>query len=672
MGFIGLLAILTFIQGMGCSSSSNSDAISGELENRLTDALGFEGGTVVDGSPPKGETGTEVPGIVRVEAPDEFRLGAPFRILLASDFADPEKVDKAIIHVKKATRHIVVPKRLTPSGDLAMMDLLGRLENLAALKGLDFELEFALQTADGRTGAYRSASSLIPDEEPDCTDGACCNGGSVAAEGAVCRLAAGPCDAEERCDGASTACPEDGFLPADRVCRTSAGVCDPEETCPGDAALCPDDAKRTDICREAAGACDLPEVCDGRSDACPSDEYKSPGDSCDDGLYCTGGDVCDGTGPGDELCSGTLNECNGFGVCEESLQGACVCEAAYDGADCGQCSELALGDYPDCELPLGSQNWATPPTEQAACYSWSDPFEETACPGTAGTGECANTSGCGQDAQYTKPAREFRCLDSDGAELAECPQAAAEGVTVEDLLTGLIWQQTAAPDRSWADAYDACKRVLNENNYGGHADWRLPGMHELSSLSRNLGDGLATLDNTAFPDTSAGAFWSASFVKGRTEDAWVLDFSFGGSDQLARTESAHVRCVRNAPDEATDRFSLEEPVAGEPVVTDRVTGRVWQVAVGTDMDWVSALSHCEASGYAGEEDWRLPDKHELRALIDFHRAEPASDFPELSPATYWTSTTYVYGPGWAWSVDFGAGRVAYIDKSEIAAALCVR
>jgi hypothetical protein len=63
----------------------------------------------------------------------------------------------------------------------------------------------------------------------------------------VCRPSAGSCDVPESCNGLTTACPVDGFLPATTTCRASAGVCDPAEQCLGSSAACPTDLDRKSV-----------------------------------------------------------------------------------------------------------------------------------------------------------------------------------------------------------------------------------------------------------------------------------------------------------------------------------------------------------------------------------------------------------------------------------------
>ncbi|MFO0761023.1 MAG: hypothetical protein U0359_31385 [Byssovorax sp.] len=96
--------------------------------------------------------------------------------------------------------------------------------------------------------------------------------------GTVCRAAAGPCDSQETCNGASNACPADTFFAAGTLCRGSAGVCDVQETCTGASVNCPADSKVAagTVCRASTGVCDPAEVCDGAGNNCPGDSFTNP------------------------------------------------------------------------------------------------------------------------------------------------------------------------------------------------------------------------------------------------------------------------------------------------------------------------------------------------------------------------------------------------------------
>ncbi len=135
--------------------------------------------------------------------------------------------------------------------------------------------------------------------------GTCAIADRPAPAGTVCRVASGPCDVVEFCDGVSTACPLDRFLGATEVCRAKAGNCDLEEKCTGASAACPADKvlAKGAVCRAAASVCDVPEYCDGASAACPVDAFAPATTTpC---RASTDGNICDPP----ESCTGTSNTC---------------------------------------------------------------------------------------------------------------------------------------------------------------------------------------------------------------------------------------------------------------------------------------------------------------------------------------------------------------------------
>jgi formylglycine-generating enzyme required for sulfatase activity len=140
--------------------------------------------------------------------------------------------------------------------------------------------------------------------------------------------------------------------------------------------------------------------------------------------------------------------------------------------------------------------------------------------------------------------------------------------------------------------------------------------------------------------------------------------------------------------EPSERFTRDLSSAGEPVVTDEVTGLIWQGCaaglagdgcdIGTPAphDWGSALAWCDDLSWAGHDDWRLPDDHELSSLIDFGKtAAPFLDegaFPATPTARFWTSSTRAGLSTYAWSADFGVVRVMPFDKADLHHVRCLR
>ena len=137
---------------------------------------------------------------------------------------------------------------------------------------------------------------------------------------------------------------------------------------------------------------------------------------------------------------------------------------------------------------------------------------------------------------------------------------------------------------------------------------------------------------------------------------------------------------------ATDDGALQVGVAwptirftdnGDGTITDELTGLVWMKNAdcwGT-MSWAAALSKISAlngpsgcTGYTGtHSDWRLPNRRELRSLVDYGRYSPAlpsgHPFTGVQTGFYWSSTTYANNTSYAWYVYLSDGYVSYGFKT---------
>ncbi len=114
-------------------------------------------------------------------------------------------------------------------------------------------------------------------------------------------------------------------------------------------------------------------------------------------------------------------------------------------------------------------------------------------------------------------------------------------------------------------------------------------------------------------------------------------------------------------------------VDGE-LVSDRLTGLQWPMQADLflyPLRWdeaLDAVAEANAAGLAGADDWRVPNRRELRSLIDHSRRKPA--LPKDHPFTgvhlgwYWTSTTAAIAPAYAWYVHLAGGRMFFGKKTE--------
>lgn len=82
--------------------------------------------------------------------------------------------------------------------------------------------------------------------------------------------------------------------------------------------------------------------------------------------------------------------------------------------------------------------------------------------------------------------------------------------------------------------------------------------------------------------------------------------------------------------------------------------------------WAEALQNADLENFAGYEDWRLPNKNELEAIVEERCASPAINdtiFPATASDYFWSSSPYSGLSTGAWSVDFGFGVVTATQKS---------
>ena len=151
------------------------------------------------------------------------------------------------------------------------------------------------------------------------------------------------------------------------------------------------------------------------------------------------------------------------------------------------------------------------------------------------------------DGRYTK-------LDASGAELSN---DAKEWAITFDSSTGLYWEVKSASDdihsKDGVYSYSKAKKnfiaKLNEENFGGFSDWRLPTLQELTKL-REKGDETPYINQEAYPNTVPSEYicWE---LCGNGEIT-PRKVKFG--KQKAKKRSSFVRAVRGASPAGSDRW----------------------------------------------------------------------------------------------------------------------
>jgi hypothetical protein len=207
-----------------------------------------------------------------------------------------------------------------------------------------------------------------------------------------------------------------------------------------------------------------------------------------------------------------------------------------------------------------------PDTGQTKCY---DNEKEIPCPQP---GEAFY----GQDAQYRGPSRSYTKLGQNGATLSASATQAGGWIMTRDNVTGLIWEikQDKDEDKNYSNPHDADNKytwydsnpatnggyagtsgngtdtqdfiaALNNANFGGFSDWRLPTVKELSTLvNAGIPCPGPTIDAAWFPLTVSSSYWSSTYCADSGGYAWEVSFNVGDISSPPKSVSYYVRGVR--------------------------------------------------------------------------------------------------------------------------------
>jgi hypothetical protein len=255
----------------------------------------------------------------------------------------------------------------------------------------------------------------------------------------------------------------------------------------------------------------------------------------------------------------------------------------------------------------------------------------------------------GQDAQYGTNSQSYTNL--------------GDGV-IKDNVTGLEWQQATAPNTyTWQQAFNYCDAL----SLGGHSDWRLPTIKELSSII-HFGRNNPAIE-TIFFTPSPYDYLSSTACAYDTNLAWYISFANGYVYSTSKSSSRHVRAVRVSSGSYDDSQNLMDN--GDGTVSDHETGLMWQKSPQQNaMSWADALAYCENLGLAEYTDWRMPNAKEQQSILNYSLNNPAIDtafFPNFPPNQtynnqwYWTSTSQHTFPSYARVVNIYYGGMDALD-----------
>ena len=281
------------------------------------------------------------------------------------------------------------------------------------------------------------------------------------------------------------------------------------------------------------------------------------------------------------------------------------------------------------------------------------------------------------------------------------PRFDVRGGAVTDRLTGLVWCRNASLAEyplAWQEALDFVAAMNREQRFG-QRDWRMPNRRELRSLL-SLQTRLPALpERHPFLDVFNGWYWSSTTAAISPAHAWYVALDgarmfYGGKDQsfmlwpvrgeglgvVPRTGQSLcydaagkvIACAGSGQDgEFRHGAAWPEPRfeilhAG---VLDRLTNLIWRRSANLTAQpvvWREALAAVAELNHEGAGiTWRLPTINELESLGDCAAHSPALSsghpFADVQDI-YWSSTTSLFEPDWAWALYLEKGATGVGQK----------
>jgi len=118
---------------------------------------------------------------------------------------------------------------------------------------------------------------------------------------------------------------------------------------------------------------------------------------------------------------------------------------------------------------------------------------------------------------------------------------------------------------------------------------------------------------------------------------------------------------------------------GDGTVTDTMTGLMWEQSPSSPADtWDASLGYAASKGTGGYFDWRMPNRNELRSLINYQTGTQLSvrlnsqGFAAIQNAIYWTSTTDRFVTASAFTFNMQYGDASATSKSSTGRLWAVR
>jgi hypothetical protein len=204
----------------------------------------------------------------------------------------------------------------------------------------------------------------------------------------------------------------------------------------------------------------------------------------------------------------------------------------------------------------------------------------------------------------------------------------------------------------------------------------------------------------------------AALALGWTASARALDLpATGQTTAYTANKNDRITVAVGVPDDGSVQAgaTLSFTDNGDGTITDNDTGLMWEkkgdngglhdkdngyywsgngsVFQETIWDWLEDVNAEAGTGFAGYNDWRIPNAKELESLVNFQSAAPMTSAAFhtncvagatvltgscTAVSNYWSSTTWARSTSMAWGVSFYEGLLYPYDKATAPRVRAVR
>lgn len=192
---------------------------------------------------------------------------------------------------------------------------------------------------------------------------------------------------------------------------------------------------------------------------------------------------------------------------------------------------------------------------------------------------------------------------------------------IHDTATGLYWEGKSQE----ADSEQFCRRQmdwaefsfdyidnLNEENFGGFDDWRVPTKHELRSLV-NYNTINPAFPQDVFTNLLPEDYWCGNSYGLREDCGWVLNLGLGAATAKHKSALSYGVAVRGEQLPAASKRFVDN---GDGTITDNFLHLMWIKEDTERKSYVAIQEMLKHYEFAGYSDWRLPTMHELNSIFD--------------------------------------------------------